>query len=78
MALTKQDLTNIESIFEKYSTRTEARFNQIDARFDHIDSRIERMESRLLFSIELLQRDGFDTLEDHERRIRKLEKIQTS
>jgi len=55
----------------------ETRFDGLETRFDGLETRIDRMETRLLYSIELIQRDGFGQLEDHERRIKKLEKIQT-
>jgi hypothetical protein len=75
--LTAKDLENIGALIEKSESRLSGRIDGLESRFDGLESRIDRMETRLLFSIELIQRDGFEQLENHERRISKLEKIQT-
>lgn len=68
---TKEDLGRVEA-------RLETRIGRVESRLGDVETRIERMESRVLFGMSLLERDGFDRLEDHEARIRKLEKLQTS
>ncbi len=114
MALTIQDLKNIEGIITKSVDKTVERavdkavdravdravdkavdravgkaiaqrglasrsdLEALESRLgDRLESRMDRMESRLLFSMSLIERDGFDRLDDHERRIHKLEQIQT-
>lgn len=78
MALTTGDLKNIENLIERSVARLEPRFARIEQRFDALQQRVDRMETRLVLSIDLLQRGSSETLEDHERRIRRLEKLQTS
>ncbi len=53
------------------------RMGRVEGSIVRLEGRVDRMESRVLFSISLLQRDGFERLDDHEARIHRLEEIQT-
>jgi hypothetical protein len=77
MALTGEDLQKIESVVEKTVGGSESRLStKMDAMEGRLVARMDRMESRIVAGMDLLQRDGTSMLDDHERRIKKLEEAQ--
>lgn len=83
MALTKEDLGNIEAIvgrsFSIVRTDMDGMEKRLNKRIEGVESsltlKIERMEKRLVASIDVLQCSQTARLEEHESRLVRLEKL---
>jgi hypothetical protein len=71
MALTSEDLNQIKNIVEGSETRLRQEIKDSESR---LRQDLDRMEGRLVTSINLLQRDTFSRLDNHDSRIERLEK----
>lgn len=72
MALTSEDLNKISSIVNQAVSgiASKAEVSQLTA---VLREDLDRMETRLVTAVNLLQRDTYSRLDDHEARIRRLE-----
>lgn len=70
MALTSEDLNNISKIVSASKVELKQELGDMGKR---LREDMDRMETRLITAINLLQRDSFSRLDDHEARIRRLE-----
>ena len=73
MALSDQDLKNIESIVGRSEVKLGKRIEQVEI---EVVQKMERMEKRLVASIDALQAHDTARLDAHERRIERLERLQ--
>jgi hypothetical protein len=72
MSLTKEDLTNIESIVSRSEQRLEGKLmRELAKKADKSD--VDRMETRVITAIGLIERDHDDRLTYLEQRVSKLE-----
>ena len=76
MALTSEDLQNISNIVDesvnKAGLATKSELKEVISGLA-LKSDLDRMEARIVTAINLLQRDTYTRLDDHEARIRRLE-----
>ena len=75
MALSSEDLADIKTIVNEAVDASEVRLmRELSKKADKAD--LDRMESRLVTSINLLERDSFSRLDQHEVRLTRLEQAQ--
>lgn len=81
MTLTKSDLQAIRGLLKENSAQIgdamEQGFNHIDERIDDVEHTLDSLERRLNAVDDHFDRSG-KTDEDHEKRIKKLEKVYSS
>ena len=71
MALTAEDLKNIENVVDNIVTDKVDKI--VDNKLTKLKVDLDRMETRIISSIGLVERDSFNRIDEHERRIAKLE-----
>ena len=68
MALTKDDLVQIEKVMDQSIAKAHL------VTREEVKAAMDRMEGRLVSAMNLLQRDTFARLDDHESRLERLER----
>jgi hypothetical protein len=79
MALSDEDLKKIRGVVAEEVNSgisgLRSSLNTLNDKMTSLEEKMNRMEARILFSLDIWQRDGTDTLENHEARIKRLEKL---